>query len=144
MPLLTRFRMTVFSRPSSITLESFSSTLSVHHDSSNRDIILDTVPTTAQTPSPLEYHVVISRIAYIIHTHVRHVKTSPVSIHEALQQLDQISQNLPPHLQTSTNARLPPHKEDFDWVLSQRSQLSNLLEVCRIDLCFSCLPRLLE
>ena len=86
----------------------------------------------------------LSRLAHVIHNNVRHIKTSPASLFEALQQIKRISQNLPLHLQSSENASLPSKVEDIDWIVIQRNQLANLLEICRTDLCFSCLPQLLE
>jgi hypothetical protein len=140
--------MTVFSRPSSITPESFSSILDIEHDRSHRDIILENsthdIEALNQIPSPLEYHIILSKIAYVVHAHVRSIKRSPVGVFEALRKLDEITQTLPLHLQTTEDDSLISETQHFEWASIQRRQLANLLQVCRIDLCFSCLPRLLE
>jgi hypothetical protein len=140
--------MTVFSRPSSIAPESFSSILDIEHDHSHRDIILATsiydIGVPGPMPSPLEYHIILSKIAYVVHAHIRSIKRSPLSVFEAVQKLDEITRTLPLHLQTAEDNSLISQTPHIEWVSIQRRQLANLFQVCRIDLCFSCLPRLLE
>jgi hypothetical protein len=140
--------MTVFSRPSSITPESFSSILDIEHDHSHRDIILEksthNIGALSPMPSPLKYHIILSKIAYVVHAHIRSIKRSPVAVFEALRKLNEITRTLPHHLQTTEDDSLIPQTQDIEWASIQRRQLANLLQVCRIDLCFSCLPRLLD
>jgi hypothetical protein len=95
-------------------------------------------------PSPLEYHIILSKIAYVVHAHIRSIKRSPVGVFEALRKLDEITQTLPLHLQSTEDDSLVSPTQHIEWTSIQRKQLANLLQVCRIDLCFSCLPRLLD
>jgi hypothetical protein len=140
--------MTVFSRPSSILPESFSSPLAINGDHSHRQIIYeqwkDDTGDNIETPSPLGYHIVLSKIAYIIHRHVRCVKRSPENIFKALQRIDEISGNLPPHLKDSVYSGPPSVYQGPHWTDVQSVLLANLIEVCHINLCFWCLPQLLE
>lgn len=72
------------------------------------------------------------------------MKASPPGVRETLRKLDRISQELPDHLQSSEIANFVPRNENFQWIPIQRSALDGLLQACRISLCFSSLPHLLE
>jgi hypothetical protein len=87
----------------------------------------------------------VSKIAFIIHAHGKTVsKSSQAGVRETLGKLDRVSQRLPKYLQSSERASPMPQSEYFCWILIQRSSLDSLLQACRINLCFSSLPHLLE
>jgi hypothetical protein len=96
----------VLQRPSSISPGTFTSDLDVQKDNSHQDVIFSQSSSGAAindwAPSPLEYHVILSKIANIIHTHSRSTfKASPKGVWEVLRKLDKISEGLPNHLKSS-------------------------------------------
>ena len=141
----------VLQRPSSISPGTFTSDLDVQKDNSHQDVIFSQSSSGAAindwAPSPLEYHVILSKIANIIHTHSRSTfKASPKGVWEVLRKLDKISEGLPNHLKSSEipNLGSQNNHSHMHWTLIQRGSLNSLLQACRVNLCFSNLSRLLE
>jgi hypothetical protein len=68
-----------------------------------------------------------------------------MTIRRALRELNLVTQMLPSHLSCVRHDEPPPQWEEMcPWIPIQRSLVTILLEVCRINLCISYLPQLLE
>ena len=128
--------------------DSFTTGFDIEHDNSQESIVWSPEshdpPFDATPHSPLEYHFILSKVAKVIHAHSKIGKASAASAREALRKLDQITSGLPSHLKSTKEANLLQPNQRPAWVIIQRLALSNLLRACRINLCFSCLPRLLQ
>lgn len=139
--------MTAFTRPSSMNSDSFTCTLSVENDSSQRDMVIGSVPlgdiAANPPPSPLEYHFFMVKIAYILHRHIKGIKLrSAMTIRRALHELNLVMQKLPAHLSRFGHDELCLQWDDmFPSIPIQRSLVRLLLEVSRINLCISHLPQ---
>lgn len=123
--------------------------MSVDHDTSQGDIILELDALQAnniiEQPPPLAVHAILARIAYTIHIHIKDaMKRSIVSSRMALEELDLISSSLPEHLSARPSIHRPAQDKRWPWIPLQRSDIAVLLDVSRINICLSFLPRSTE
>jgi hypothetical protein len=141
------YRMTVFSRPASISSHSFTTVLSVDEVESQTDVIMGVDPTTGPSPpSALHYHLVMSKIAQVIYFQVKAGEEKSTSnICRALQAINSIANSLPAHLAPDNQEPLHLLQDSmWPWIPVQRNSLASVLQACRINICLAYFPRYLD
>lgn len=137
-----RFRMiSTPSRSCSIIPGSFNSVLSIDDDQSHQDIVLGTAYNTHTTPSPLEYHIVVARMASVFQPYKnRGAKITIENIRNSLQGLDH---SLPAYL--ISNEQLSISQDTLpSQIKLQRSLMLLMHNACSINLCLSALPMIID
>lgn len=131
----------------SINPKSFNSTLSIEADSSHYEILLNEASTECNrqtVPPPLAYHMLAAKMARILHNYCStNAEVSDTRVPKAIQSIDLLTRGLPRHLSQDL---VFSQVEDAwpTWVHCQRSQTALLLNICRINLCISLLPQIVE
>jgi hypothetical protein len=140
--------MKMSNRQSSIRPKSFTTTLSATSDKSQADIVMSHAPLDNETQtisvSPLAYHIVAAKVAYLMHSYAAaNAQISIARICKLLQELNILEKGLPPHLSGQMESVLVEHLLP-GWVHLQRRQTGTLIQICRINLCLSFLPQIIE
>lgn len=137
-----RYRMmSTPSRSCSIMPGSFNSVLSIDDDQSHQEIVLGTAYNADATPSPLEYHIVVARMASVFQPYKnRGAKITVENIRNSLQSLDR---SLPAYLMSSEQLSISQDAISSQAKL-QRSLMLLMLNACSINLCLSALPIILD
>ncbi|RDW69864.1 hypothetical protein BP6252_08884 [Coleophoma cylindrospora] len=141
--------MLMSGRSSSIAPGSFTSNLSITEDNSHANIFLNPSPQLSpshnSTPSPLAYHVVAGKIAFIVQLfRSRGMKISAERVRDTLQQLEDLSESLPSHLCPSEHLERFQQDLECPWIPIQRSFMVQLFEACRVSICIAALPGILD
>lgn len=125
--------MIIYSRPVSIDPDSFTTVLEIRDDALN-------------SPSPLEYHKVMARIAIMMRNHTRLIKDWTIdSVRSFFEELDSVSTLFPPHLSyhRQNDSGCDPAGEPL-WNTVQRHLVFNCLDSWRINLFVAMIPHLLD
>ncbi|KNG89261.1 hypothetical protein ANOM_002123 [Aspergillus nomiae NRRL 13137] len=142
----------VWSRPTTIHPESFTTVLEVQEGQST---FIDGTFTPdsphsfnegTSRPSVFEYHRAIAQLAIAIQNHAGSIRSWDIKVlQDTLGELDRVSLSFPPHLTLlGLEATMEVVGHEPNWTTVQRYLLHNCLDSWRIHLCVAILPHILE